>query len=327
MAGPQCPLCNLKFMSIPPISVVLPVFNAERFVAVAIQSVLAQSCGDFEFLIIDDGSTDSSLEVIKSAVGRDVRCHVRSRANIGLVATCNEAVAMARGEYIFRMDQDDISHPQRFGAQIAYLTADRDCVALGTRVMLADEDLMPIIEAFKFTAHDEIDTANISGSGSAICHPSAAIRRTALLAIGGYRKEYEWAEDLDLFLRLAEVGRLANLPDVLLTYRQHASSVGYSKRELQRERAAAATRSAMRRRTNSIDCDQDKPIAKITDDPGPSRIESDYESVADIHRKWAWLSLIGGNLRTARKHAFRAFSMDPLSMRNAKLIGCVIRGH
>ena len=306
----------------PRVSVVLPVFNADRFVRAAIESVLTQTYTDFEFIIIDDGSTDSSLAIIKKAVSADSRCRVISRSNVGLVATCNEGVAESRGAYILRMDQDDISYRERFAAQVAYLNANPECVALGTRVLLADEDLLPIIEAFKLTTHDQIDSENMSGVGSAICHPSAAISREALLAVGGYRAEFEWAEDLDLFLRLAEYGKVGNLPSVFLTYRQHANSVGYSKRRLQRQRAQAAARSARERRYSP----DGLPDFQLDLGPGSGGLDSDYESLADIHRKWAWLSLIGGNVRTARKHAFRAFSLEPFSSRNARLIGCAIRG-
>jgi len=313
-------------VSSPIISVVLPVYNAGLYLQDAICSILKQTCSDFELLVIDDGSTDDSLQIAQNSVGTDPRARIRSRSNKGLVATCNEAISEARGKYIFRMDQDDVSHPERFARQVAFMEADSRCVALGTRVMLADESMMPIIESFKAVTHAEIDAENLRGRGSAMCHPTAAIRRDALLDIGGYRAEFEWAEDLDLFLRLAEVGQLANLPTVLLTYRQHLTSVGYSKRALQRTRAAMAVSDAMRRRAAVVSGGGEKPGVEVRRE-GTPMLESEYQSVADIHRKWAWLALIGGFPETARKHAWLALTKQPLRGENLRLMACAIRGH
>lgn len=311
--------------STPTISVVLPVYNAARYVREAIDSILHQTYRDFELLIIDDGSTDNSLRIIHSAVDGDRRGRVISRPNKGLVASCNEGIAEARGIYVFRMDADDEAHPDRFTRQVRFLEDHPECVAVGTRVMLADDSMMPIIESFKRLTHADIDAENMQGQGSAICHPTAAFRRDALLVIGGYRKEFEWAEDLDLFLRLAEVGRLANLPDVLLSYRQHMDSVGYSKRALQHSRTGLAVRAAEKRRGLS------KPGSMMhAEAPGASggdlAAPSDYLGPGDIHRKWAWLALIGGNAKTARKHALLALRTDPWCLQNPKLIACAIRG-
>lgn len=219
-----------------------------------------------------------------------------SRPNKGLVASCNEGIAEARGVYVFRMDQDDVAHPDRFARQVSFLENHLDCVAVGTRVMLADDSMMPIIESSKQLMHADIDAANMEGHGSAICHPTAAIRREALLAVGGYRKEFEWAEDLDLFLRLAEVGRLANLPDVLLTYRQHMNSVGYSMRALQRSRIASAVSAAEQRRGLSRP-GSTANLDTSDADRGDLAVKSDYAGAGDIYRKWAWLALIGGTRR------------------------------
>ena len=182
---------------------------------------------------------------------------------------------------------------------------------------------------FGITTHSAIDAENMRGEGSAICHPSAAIRREALVAIGGYRKEFEWAEDLDLFLRLAEVGKLANLSDVLLTHRQQLTSVSYSKRGLQLTRTARAVEAAKQRR--SLRCTAQSQMGgadavEVGDGEGID-LQSDYGSTAAIHRKWAWLSLIGGNTRTARKHAFLAFRANPLDIENLRVLTCALRGY
>jgi hypothetical protein len=319
----------------PAISVVLPVYNAERFVGAALDSIAAQSERDFEAIVIDDGSTDGSLAVMRRHVGGDARFRIVSRPNAGLVATCNEGIAAARGRYVFRMDADDVSHSERFARQLAYLETHPECVAVGTRMLVADETMLPIIAMIGSFTHEEIDAENLRGAGSAMCHPSVAMRRDAVLAVGGYRAEYECAEDLDLFLRLAEVGRLANLPEVLITYRQHLGSIGASRRRLQVERTAAAVAAARRRRSEvsmPAPADDEAPgprgggAASAPEANGPAAPASDYGSAAEIHRKWAWLALAGGHPRTARKHALRALCLQPLSGANPRLIACAIRG-
>ena len=115
------------------------------------------------------------------------------------------------------MDCDDICFPQRFEKQIAYLDSHPDCVAVGSRILLIDTEGLPICEFIDELTHDEIDTKHLSGVGGCqICHPSATMRREAVVRAGKYREGYAPAEDLDLFLRLAEIGKLANLPDILI---------------------------------------------------------------------------------------------------------------
>ncbi|MEP6633606.1 MAG: glycosyltransferase [Luteimonas sp.] len=300
----------------PQISVILTAFNAAKFIRVAIKSVLLQTFTDFELIIVDDGSTDNSLSVIRRAVQLDHRCIVVSRGNKGIVESSNEALALSRGKYVFKMDADDSCHKERFALQFAYLEAHPRCVAVGTRVLLADAEMLPIIEMFLRLSHSEIDAENMRGHGSAICNPSVAMRRDAVVAVGGYRKDFECAEDLDLFLRLAEIGELANLPEVLLTYRQHLRSVGHSRRALQIVRAHEAVKSAQKRRGSQ---------AAALAHPALSHDKA-YDSLGDIHRKWVWQSLIGGHPATARKHALLALRKDPLHSGNLRLLACAIRG-
>jgi glycosyltransferase involved in cell wall biosynthesis len=289
------------------ISVILPVFNGAQFIAAAIKSVVAQTYGDFELLVIDDGSTDGSAEVIRGAI--DERCRLIQTPNRGIVAACNLGLEQAKGKYIFRMDADDVCHSERFAKQHAYLEDHPRCVAVGSAVMFADPDMRPLRPSVPCLTHAEIDGQHMRGVGGAITHPAAAMRRSALLQIGGYRAEYEWAEDLDLFLRLAEVGELANLSDVLLTYRQHLGSVSHSRRDLQVARAKAAVNAAHERRGVLA-----MPVSMT-----PER------SHAEVHRTWAWWALHHGHAQTARKHALKAARLEPLA--SAKLLVCAIRGY
>ena len=297
---------------LPAISVILPVFNGARYVSEAIRSITNQSFRDFELIIIDDGSTDNSLKIIELIIAGDDRCRVLSRENKGIVFSCNQALAMARGDYVFRMDADDIAMPHRFERQVSYLRLNPNCVALGTGALLIDPDGLPLTKYSTVFDHEGIDSAHLNGI-TLIVHPTVAMQRQAAIGVGGYRQEYEWAEDIDLFLRLAEIGRLANLPDILLEYRQHLGSVGHAKRAKQLEAQFAATVDARRRRG--------LPQLQIQRDSGGGM------AVADVHRKWAWWALSEGNIRTARKHAFRALRLDPMNPDNIRLVGCAVRGH
>jgi len=146
-----------------------------------------------------------------------------------------------------------------------------------------------------------------------MCHASVVIRREAIMSVGAYREDYRHAEDIDLFLRLAEVGTLANLPEVLYIYRQHLGSVGYAQRSEQANATRRAVEAAYKRRG-------------LPTRPRPSAPEMP-QSQADAHRKWAWWALMAGNVATARKHALKALIAEPFSSKSLKLAACAIRGH
>ncbi len=220
----------------PPISVCLPVYNAERYIAEAVESILGQTFGDFEFLIIDDGSTDGSRRILERYAAGDPRIRLVSRPNGGLVSALNELLGMARGEFIARMDADDIALPERFERQIAYLRDHGDVVALGTQILLIDPRGAPLTEMPLDLEHEDIDRAHLNGV-TVLCHPTILARTASVLGVGGYRPGYFPGEDIDLWLRLAEVGRLANLPEILVKYRQHLQSIGNTQHAARRPRS------------------------------------------------------------------------------------------
>src|SRR4051812_12524034 len=135
------------------ISVVMPVWNGESFLAEAIESILAQTCRDFEFLIIDDGSTDGTPAILREFEARDPRVRVLWQQHEGLVAALNAGLAAARAPLIARMDADDVSTPERFELQLAYLQAHPECVVLGTAMLVTDPDGAPIYTQPAETCH------------------------------------------------------------------------------------------------------------------------------------------------------------------------------
>lgn len=272
-------------------------FNAERYLAEAVASILAQTMRDFEFIIVDDGSTDRTPELLHQFAGQDPRVKILRQANRGLTCSLNAAARTARGELLARMDADDIAEPDRFERQASFLSQPDDCVALGTSLVLIDPDGETLAEQIAPIGHEAILDQLLHGKG-AIPHSSAMIRRSAFEKVGGYREQFAAAQDLDLWLRLADIGRLANLPEPLLRYRLHADSVTTRKRELQLSCAQQAVREARRRLGDPYaDAFQIQP-------PPPS-------NRARIIRSWARMALKSHRTSIARKHAWSAFRQNP----------------
>jgi glycosyltransferase involved in cell wall biosynthesis len=299
----------------PLISVCMPVYNAERYVAEAVESVLAQTFGDFEFLIIDDGSTDGSRRILERYAAVDPRIRLVSRPNTGLVIALNEMLAMARGEFIARMDADDVSLPQRFERQVSYLREHPEVLVLGSPVLLVDPRGAPLTEMRQKQEHAEIDEALLDGI-VLICHPAVMARARAIREAGGYRSEAFPAEDADLWLRIAETGKLANLPEVLVKYRQHLQSIGNAQRARQETVTRLVVAEARRRRGLTQD--------GVATPPEPTRPAPDG---TDQMRKWAWWALSSGYVATAREYALRCWCRHPLSLESWRLLVCALRGH
>ena len=226
-------------MNPPAISVVIPAYNAAEYLESALASVQAQTFADFEIVVVDDGSKDNTKALLDSLAAREPRLRVISRPNTGIVGALNDALAAARGEFVARMDADDLCLPQRFEKQIAFLRAHADCVCVGSAFLYIDAAGRYIKECTRPTDHTAIERELLSGNGGIIIHPSAMFRRAAIEQVGRYREKAQWIEDLDLYLRLAQAGRLANLPEVLFHYRFHEQSVNFTRNQGRHERKLA----------------------------------------------------------------------------------------
>lgn len=210
----------------PILSVAMSVYNGERFLESAIDSVLAQTFTDFEFLILDDGSSDASRTIIAAAAARDPRIRPIMRENRGLVASLNQLLAEARAPLIARMDADDLCMPERFASQVAFLAAYPDHGVIGSYTRDIDEngDSYHNSGADHPQTHEEL-LHNIEHGGPLLAHPSVMYRRDIVLDAGGYHAAFRHCEDFDLWLRLAHRTRIANLPERLLHYRHYAGQV------------------------------------------------------------------------------------------------------
>jgi glycosyltransferase involved in cell wall biosynthesis len=213
----------------------MPVFNGERFIAEAIGSVLASRYEDFELLVLlDDGTTDGSAAAAERASDGDPRVRLIDHPHAAPSVARNIGLEAARGELIANLDSDDAMLPERLERQVAYLDSHPECVAVGSRALIVDGDNRPVRVGVRAFSHEEIDGAHLDGRGGTIMNPTATFRREAALSIGGYSADLlTTGEDHDLWLRMAEVGRLANMPDVLIRYRIHGTnaSIGATSRE------------------------------------------------------------------------------------------------
>lgn len=307
-------LSSEKGKSIPAISIVLPVYNAEHYVTEAVESILNQTYTNFELIIIDDGSTDRSLEIIQKYACLDSRIRLISRENRGLVTTLNEGLALAKAPLIARMDADDVSYPNRLLVQKDFLDKNLGHILVGSKVLIIDEDGDAICEMGSRLKHDDIVEGLLAREGQLIYHPSVMFRTKDVLAMGGYRNKYPHVEDLDLFLRLAEISRIENLDTVLVKYREHFQKIGHLYSLEQEKEIDLLLEEAHKSRKIAYD--------KTTRDPNGQSI-SNFQCM----KIWAWWALKANNIKSARKYAFKCLKHSPFSTESWRLVFCALRGY
>jgi glycosyltransferase involved in cell wall biosynthesis len=238
-------------MSTPLVSVVMPVYNAGRFLDAAIRSIRTQTLTDLELVLVDDGSTDDSTRIMREHAAADPRVSVLHLSHGGVARALNHGLAAARAGLVARMDGDDEAMPERLARQAQFLETHPEVAALGTGADLVDAEGRVI-----GTAVGSSDPAWIrEGLLQANClmHPSVMLRRDTVLAAGGYRPIFIAAEDYDLWLRLSERHALSNLPDLLLRYRAHAGQATSARWRLRFLEVLAAQHCARLRRAGRPD--------------------------------------------------------------------------
>ena len=200
----------------------MPVRNGAAWLQAAVDSILAQTFEDFEFLIIDDGSTDATPEILRGL--RDPRVRVVTHPeNLGLVPTLNEGLRLARGTFIARQDHDDLSYPERLAKQVGFLRAHPDCVLLGSEAFASIGDEA---KAYRLLRPGNAESIRwYLCFDNAFIHSAVMFRRDVLRdEFGGYPRSYH-SEDYALWSRVAAERETANLAEPLLAYREHAASV------------------------------------------------------------------------------------------------------
>lgn len=203
-------------------TVLMPAYNAAPFLRQAVDSVLAQTFTDFEFLIVNDGSTDETRSILESYTDPRIRLH--HQENQGVIGALNAGLALARGQYIARFDADDICYPQRLAVQQAYLNAHPECVLLGSAADYIDEDGEFIFE-WQPVAFEPAALAEAALHTCPFDHPTVAYPRQLALELGGYPQGAIHFEDHLFWMKFFAVGPTANLPEPLIQHRFNPGSV------------------------------------------------------------------------------------------------------
>ena len=202
----------------------MSVYNGERWLHESIPSILNQSLDNFEFVIVNDGSTDGTLEIINEYGRKDKRILLVDKPNTGLVDSLNSGLRVSNGEWIARMDADDLSGPNRLNEQYRYVSEDSSLVLLGSGLNIIDQHSQ-VGKTYSYPAdHDQLK-ARLLGLQAFFAHSSAFYSTRAVQQAGGYRARIRRAQDIDLWLRLMELGRMGCHPDPLVSIRKHTEQV------------------------------------------------------------------------------------------------------
>lgn len=258
-------------MPCPEVSVLMSVFNGETFLSQAIESILNQTFREFEFVIVNDGSTDGTGQILDDYARRDSRVRILAHANRGRAESLNRGIELCGGQYIARMDADDISLPCRLEEQVDYLEHHPAVGLLGGSFEIIDT-AGNMLQTIRCPLHDAEIRSHMLVSNP-MCHPAVVMRKDVAVASGGYRRPLLDADDYDLWLRMAERCRLANLDSVVLKYRVHSDQVSIKNMEHQTWCTLAARAAASLRRNGSPDSlsDIDEITPQVLVDFGVSR--------------------------------------------------------
>jgi hypothetical protein len=228
----------------------MPVRDGEAYLAQAVESVLGQTLDDLELIVVDDGSTDSSLEILERFAAADPRIRVVSDAtSSGISAALNRGWREASGPYIARLDADDVALPDRLERQARFLDENPAVAVVGSAAIMIDPNGREL--GIAWTPTDARTIHSTLQRRNCLIHPSVLIRRTALNEAGGYR--FDHVEDYDLWLRIAERHELANLPEPMILYRVHPAQVSLEVLDEQVRRSVAVRKAAGIRRREGVD--------------------------------------------------------------------------
>lgn len=289
----------------PQVSVLMAVFNTAAYLHEALASIRDQSFSDFELIVIDDGSTDGSRELLESFAASEPRMKLVVRENRGLVETRNELLQAASGRLVAWMDSDDVSLPNRLELQIRHLDACPQVVCLGGAAQCIDpEGNLLNLERYPLN-HCEILIAQ--QKGGAMRFPTTMMRRQVALDAGGFRQPFRIGEDLDLLTRMSEVGKMANLDVTLYLYRQHLTSVVASLSIAWMAHLKVILELARERRETGFDRLQKGHSIEI---PMPSPLRTEVME-CEIYKNWSSRALENGNRRLAWKYAKAALRAQP----------------
>lgn len=284
------------------VTVLMSVYNGEKYLRQAVDSILNQTFNDFEFLIINDGSTDRTVEILQSYHDPRIKI-INNEKNVGLTRSLNKGLKLAKGEYIARMDADDVSLPTRLERQISFLDRNKEVGLLGTGWYIIDEN------------SQEMGISKVTDGKDAVhfmCHGTALIRKNCLEEVGLYREAFECTQDYDLWLRIADEFEVANLSKPLYKLREYRDSISSSKKLQQALYASLAIEMANERRKTG------KDRLSIVDQRGAIRIRNQRLRVSGIKKdrilshnysRWSQAAFAVGEYKKSFNYAINALTL------------------
>ncbi|NMB47900.1 glycosyltransferase family 2 protein [Candidatus Kuenenbacteria bacterium] len=215
------------------ISVLMSAFNAEKYISQAIESILKQTCDDFEFIILNDGSTDKTREIIQNYTKQDKRIRlINNNKNFGLTRSLNIGLEEARGKYIARIDADDLSEPERLQKQYEFMEANPEYALAGSWVKIIDSEGREMTVR-KLPTDIKLIKFNFIFGKPCLWHSSIFFRKEEMDKVGNYDEEYKYSQDLNLYVRLLKTKKITNVPEFLIQHRLHSNSIGKNNSEAQ----------------------------------------------------------------------------------------------
>ncbi len=279
------------------VSVVMSVFNQESYLPAAIESILNQSYSDFEFIIVNDGSTDSSNEIINAY--RDKRIVSIEQKNTGLPAALNLAISKAKGDFIARMDSDDIADPSRIKKQLEHLNQNPRIDLLGSSVRIINEN-------DEFLGVEDVPTSpeiinKCLNYRCVVYHPTFFLRKEVFNKVGGYRKEFIHAQDYDFLLRARSKNiNIANQADYLLDYRVESRSSFV--KDLNQSRFARLAKKLDRERSK-FGSESKKTFSQV------KKIEDISRYQHFVHQSFLKLTSLANKLQGSKRYIIRIISI------------------
>ncbi len=273
----------------PAVSILISAYNAERFIEETIQSILAQTLSDFECVIVNDGSTDRTAEIIQRYTG-DPRIIFIDLPKVGLCVALNQGLERTRAPLIARMDSDDVMLPNRLERQVEFMNAHPELGGCASLYYLIDEHGGRIgVGSSPLTSVENIERHLANGGHLIYPNPTTMIRRGVLKGLGGYRQEYASCEDVDLFMRMYEAGQIVLvMPEYLLLWRIHGASLSSTSAERQFHLIKVIFRNYHARRRGKPIITIEEHLARVRTARGVRKLLSQAEVTSfALHRKAA----------------------------------------
>jgi glycosyltransferase involved in cell wall biosynthesis len=296
------------------VSVVMPIYNGQRFLREAVGSVLAQTHRDFELLAVDDGSSDATPAIIAELAAADRRVRVVTQANGGGARARNRALQEARADWVVNLDQDDVMLPSRIERQLAFIALHPEVRAFSCRAYYIN----PEGQIFGKTRCEPLTTPEAfrryvaANRPIGINHPGAALHRRTIIAAGGYRAAFEGAEDLDLWNRLAERGHLVLQQDeVLMKYRIHGDSVMASHTRQCWQKGEWVIACIASRRAGRPEPTWEEHVADLRAQPWWRRLRRERELMARVNYRVAGFDIANHHWAAALRHMVIAGASSP----------------